>query len=203
VDPLRGSDEGRAQPALRAFFALELSAPVRAAADELARQLHRRPGGESVRWVKPENLHVTLRFLGSIPATSVVRLARCVAAETGRIEPLRLRLAAARIFPSARRPRVVAVGIEPQAPLAELAAATERGVVVAGFAPEARRFRPHLTLGRIPPRADFPSVTASDTPEADAFDVNEVLLFRSDLHPSGARYTPLERVSLSSASGDQ
>jgi 2'-5' RNA ligase len=175
---------------------------VRVAADELANRLRRRPGGAAVRWVKPENLHVTLRFLGTIASERVAELVRDVAAETGRIAPLRLRLAAARLFPSPRRPRVVALGIEPEAPLASLVAALERGVVAAGCAPEARRFRPHLTLGRIPPRADFPSVTASDTPEADAFDVNEVLLFRSDLHPSGARYTPLERVPLRSAGGD-
>jgi 2'-5' RNA ligase len=203
VDPHRGSDEsGSRDAALRAFFALELDPLLRGALDEFVRGLRDRPGGESVRWVKAENLHVTLRFLGAIAPTRIARLVRCVALETQQIAPLRLRLSAARIFPSARRPRVVALGIEPEAPLASLAAALERAVVAAGCEPEARPFRPHLTLGRIPPRAGFPSVTASDTPPTDAFDVNEVLLFRSELHPAGARYTPLERVPLSSAYGD-
>jgi 2'-5' RNA ligase len=199
VVPLRGRDEGGEPAELRAFFALELDPPARAAAAALARRLRERPGGDGVRWVRAENLHVTLRFLGQVARGRVSELVAGVAAEAGRIAPLRLRLAAARLFPSPRRPRVVALGIEPEAPLVGLAAAVERGVRIAGFAPEPRRFRPHLTLGRIPARADFPHVTAADTPDADAFDVREVLLLRSDLRPEGAHYTALERVALGRA----
>jgi len=201
VDPLRGRDEAREPDRVRAFFALALAPPARAAASALARSLRERPGGDAVRWVRAESLHVTLRFLGMVARERVAELVACVAAETGRIAPLRLQLAAARLFPSPRRPRVVALGIEPEAPLVELAAAVERGVRTAGFAPEPRRFRPHLTLGRIPPRAGFPRVTAADTPTADAFDVHEVLLLRSDLQPDGARYTAIDRVALGQASG--
>jgi 2'-5' RNA ligase len=199
VDPLRAGDEGGGPDGVRAFFALELAPPARAAASALARRLRERPGGDAVRWVRAANLHVTLRFLGEIARERVGELVAGVAAEAAPIAPLRLRLAAARLFPSARRPRVVALGIEPEAPLLALAAAVERGVRSAGFAPDARRFRPHLTLGRIPPRADFPRVTAADTPDADAFDVRELLLLRSDLHPDGARYTALDRVALGRA----
>jgi 2'-5' RNA ligase len=199
VDPLREPDEPG--ETLRAFFALELAPPVRAAAAALARRLRERPGGDAVRWVRAENLHVTLRFLGPVVRERVSELVACVAAEAGRIAPLSLRLAAAQLFPSPRRPRVVALGIEPEAPLVALAAAVERGVRTAGFAPEPRRFRPHLTLGRIPARAGFPRVTAADTPAADALDVREVLLLRSDLHPDGARYTALDRVALGRAGG--
>jgi 2'-5' RNA ligase len=197
VAPHREGDDAGGQPLLRAFFALELDPLARSAAAALARQLRQRPGGERVRWVRAESLHVTLRFLGSIAASQVTPLVRSVATQIAALAPLRLRLGAARLFPSPRRPRVVALALEPEAPLVELAAAVERGVTAAGLAPEARRFRPHLTLGRIPARTGFAGVTASDTPEAEAFDVTEVLLFRSDLHPDGARYTPLQRVPLS------
>jgi 2'-5' RNA ligase len=198
VDPLRGGDE---DTTLRAFFAIELAAPARAAAAALATRLRKRPGGDAVRWVRPESLHLTLRFLGAVAPAHTAELCRRVGAEVGRIAPLRLRLATARIFPSPRRPRVVALGVEPEAPLAGLAAAVERGVVAAGAEPEGRRFRAHLTLGRIRPGSDLPRVTAADTPDAEAFDVNEVLLYRSDLHPDGARYTALARVPLGAAGG--
>ena len=183
-------------PTLRAFFALEPAPPARAAAEGLVRRLRERPGGQDVRWVRGGNLHVTLRFLGQVATERIPELVRCVAAETRRMAPLRLRLGAVRIFPSARRPRVVSLDVDPPARLEALAAAVERGVVAAGVPAESRRFRPHLTLGRIPPRADPPSVTAADTAEADPFDVTELILFRSDLRPSGPRYSPLERVPL-------
>lgn len=195
--PRRGRDEDEASRGIRAFFAIELAPPVRAAADQLARRLRERPGGDAVRWVRAEGLHVTLRFLGTLARERLGELAGSVADEVSRLAPLRLRLTAARLFPSPRRPRVLATGLEPEAPLVELAAAVERGVRAAGLAPEPRRFHPHLTLGRIPARGAFPDVTAADTPAADAFDVHEVVLFRSQLRPDGARYTALERLGLS------
>jgi len=200
VAPRRGRDEGDAgdgSHGIRAFFAIELAPSVRAAAGELVQRLRERPGGDAVRWVRAESLHVTLRFLGTLARERVGELAGCVAEEISRLAPLRLRLTAAALFPSPRRPRVVATGLEPEAPVLELAAAVERGVRAAGLAPEPRPFRPHLTLGRIAPRGAYPDVTAADTPAADPFDVHEVVLLRSQLRPDGARYSALERLGLS------
>lgn len=199
MDRPRVRDESRDAQTVRAFFALEPAPPARGAAEALVGQLRERPGGQEVRWVKGANLHVTMRFLGQIATARIPELLGCVGAETRRIARLRLRLGTLRIFPSERRPRVVSLDVEPAARLETLAAAVERGVRAAGFAPESRRFRPHLTLGRIPPRADLPSVTAADTPAADPFTVTELILFRSDLRPSGPRYSPLGRVPLQSA----
>jgi 2'-5' RNA ligase len=149
-----------------------------------------------VRWVKGQNLHVTLRFLGTIAETRVAALAAGVAERLSGIEPFALRLGAVRIFPNARRPRVVVREVDPPEPLTRLAAAVERGVVDAGFEAETRRFRPHLTLGRIRAQAGLPDVTAIDTPATDAFGVTEIVLFRSELHPSGSRYAALARLPL-------
>jgi 2'-5' RNA ligase len=102
----------------------------------------------------------------------------------------------------------VALRLEPAAPLTALAAAVERGVVAAGFPPEQRAFRPHVTLGRA--RRDrrvrldaetLRGVTASVTGSGDAWDVMETVLFRSELQPQGAHYTPLERVPLGTPGG--
>ena len=192
----RGSEEAAS---VRAFFAIELSEPARRAAAELAAALRARPGGDAVRWVRPENLHVTLRFLGDVEPGRVASLAGQVRAQTAALAPFALQLGALASFPPGRRPRVVVLDLAPEAPLAALAEAVERGVVAAGFAPEPRAFRGHLTLGRMRERGTPPSLAALTVPPV-AFDVTESVLFASELHPSGSRYTPLERIRLGGAS---
>jgi 2'-5' RNA ligase len=180
--------------AIRAFFAIELGESARRAAAGAARRLREGPGGDGVRWVRPEALHVTLRFLGDIDPARVAPLASRAARELAALRPFALRLGKAELFPTPSRPRVVALGLEPAAQLAELAGAVERAVVAEGFAPEERPFRAHLTLGRVRgPR--FPSVTALEVPAAEIA-VEEAVLFESELSASGSRYTPLERLSL-------
>jgi len=180
---------------IRAFVAIDLDNAARRAAAGVLSRLRSGPDAGAVRWVRPEALHVTLRFLGNIDASRVAPLARAVGAELARVAPFELALGAVALFPTPRRPRVVALELEPEARVAELAAAVERGAVAAGFAPEPRRFRAHLTLGRIPGARPPALPGAADAPGA-RFRVGEAVLFRSDLSPSGARYTPLERMPL-------
>lgn len=205
---------------LRAFFAIPLDGPARAAAGALVRVLRSRDGGARTRWVPEENLHVTLRFLGDVAASALPALLREVGAQTAEMQPFELRLGRLHPFPSARRPRVIALDLLPPEPVHALAAAVERGVVAAGAAPEERRFRAHLTLGRVRPREPAPDltdpggmlltptrVTGPDTGGAEdvrvgegtAFHVTETVLFRSELRPRGSRYTPLGRVPLGAA----
>jgi 2'-5' RNA ligase len=183
---------------LRAFFALELGDAARAATLACSEQLRALPGGEDVRFVKGENLHVTLRFLGHIAEARIAELVERVSEAIAGIPPFGLTLGAIHAFPNRRRPRVLVREVAPIAPLEGLAAAVERGVRDAGFEGEDRPFRPHLTLGRVRPKATFPNVTAADTPGADAFDVTEIVLFRSELDPSGTRYAALARLPLAS-----
>jgi 2'-5' RNA ligase len=89
--------------------------------------------------------------------------------------------------------------LEPEAPLATLAEAVERGAVAAGFARETRRFHAHCTLGRARLRGRLPDVTVPVTVPDFTLDVTEAVLFRSDLGPGGARHTPLERMPLASS----
>jgi len=179
---------------IRAFFAVDLDAPVREAASAVANALRASPGGEHVRWVRPEALHVTLRFLGDIDASRVDPLAGAVGDALAEQAPFEMALGAAHLFPNPRRPRVVVLGVAPEAPLAALAEAVEGAVAAAGFAPEARRFRPHLTLGRIRGRG-APRVDAASAPRARC-EVREAVLFRSELHAEGARYTALAHIPL-------
>lgn len=180
----------------RLFWAVELPGAAGEAVAAVVRVLRERPDGDAVRWVRAENLHVTLRFLGDVAADRVPVLQESVASQVAPIAPFELALGEAHAFPSARRPRVIALVVQPPEPLEALAAAVERGVQAAGFAPEPRRFRAHLTLGRVRPRESVPDVTGPDTRVAETLHVTEAVLFRSELRPSGARYTPLARAAL-------
>jgi 2'-5' RNA ligase len=196
--------------AIRAFFALELGAAARRRAVAAIDALRGAPGGDDVRWARGETLHVTLRFLGATDPADVPQLVRAVSDATRAIAPFELALGALDAFPP-RRPRVVALGLEPAAAVAALAAAVERGVAAAGLPPEQRAFHPHVTLGRARRERRIPRelleeeslrrVTASVTAPGDAWDVVETVLFRSELSPTGARYTPLDRVPLGARGG--
>lgn len=179
---------------MRAFLAVELGDEARRAAGRAARALRESARARGVRWARPETYHVTLRFLGEIDPARVPELAREVGRRVRSSAPFALRLGSLEAFPSARRPRVVALRVEPEAPLAALAAQVEAGVVAAGFDAEERRFRAHLTLGRLRDRThpDLSAVRVEQVP----FRAAEVVLFESALHPGGAVHTPLERMPL-------
>jgi 2'-5' RNA ligase len=185
---------------VRVFFAVAPVAAVHDAAVESARTLRELPGASGIRWVREEGLHVTLRFLGEIDAALVSGLVDRVKTETTGLAPFSMHLGAARWFPSKRRPQMLVLDVEPQESLEGLAEAVERGVVAAGFAPENRPFRAHLTLGRVKKDEGLQlDVTVADTAGADACDVTEIILYRSELDRSGARYTPLARVPLAAS----
>jgi 2'-5' RNA ligase len=180
--------------AVRAFFAWEPPAGAKQALAALMRELRARPDGDAVRWVRPEGYHVTLRFLGNVPTADVPALAEAVAGALAGSRRFSVTLGATHAFPSARQPRVVVIALEPEADLAALAARVEAGVVAAGLPAEKRRFRAHLTLGRV--RGRRVPVLDAPVPDAGALEVNEVVLFQSDLGEGGSRYTPLAQVPL-------
>jgi RNA 2',3'-cyclic 3'-phosphodiesterase len=180
---------------VRAFFAVELSEPARRAAAEVASWLRDQPGGRDVRWVRAEGLHVTLRFLGNVPTSRIGPLTAAAARAARSHAPFTLRLGEVHGFPSARRPRVVALSLEPGAPLATLAAAVESAVVAEGWPPEPRAFRAHVTLGRIQGRRP-PRLEEVPVPACAPFEVRELVLLRSRLGPGGSTYIPLERIAL-------
>ena len=219
----------RAEPApetsVRAFFAVLLSARARDAADAVASELRSRPYGDGVRWVRPENFHVTLRFLGEIPRSSVLAVAECavdaIAAAPDAHEPFEMRLGEVGAFPSLRRPRVVVLGVTPPEPLQALADSLERGIENAGLRdsadhpahsgstpsthaaepshrdPERKHpLRAHLTLGRVRRGRRAPSLESPCRADPAPTRVEEIALLRSELGREGARYTRLERIPL-------
>lgn len=186
---------------LRTFLAVEIGDAARREARAVAERLAAEPNGEAVRWSRPEAYHVTLRFLGPTPRDRVAGVAAAVREAVRGVAPFALRLGPLHAFPTPRRPRVVVLDLEPAEPIVALAAKVERAVVAAGFAPEARAFHPHVTLGRVKERnGRAPRLHESLGPTDPApFDVAEVVFFQSVLAPHGSHYTPLERFSLGGA----
>lgn len=186
---------------LRTFLAVEIGDAARREARAVAERLAAEPGGEGVRWSRPEAYHVTLRFLGPTPRDRVAGVAESVREAVRDVAPLSLRLGPLHAFPTPRRPRVIVLDLEPADAIVALAARVESAAVAAGFAPEARAFHPHVTLGRVGVRSRrAPRLHESLGPSDPApFRAEEVVLYESVLAPGGSHYTPLERIPFGGA----
>lgn len=191
---------------MRAFFASTLPDDLHKA---LARQIEALksfvPDG-SVRWVSPDNIHLTLKFLGEITpeqAKSVVDAAKTAASAKPAFD---LSATGLGMFPNPHRPSVIWVGVaEANRNLAALQALLESKLSEVGFKPEGRPFHPHLTLGRV--RRDLnrsaqsalaKSLSPVEVGELGRWRVESLTLMKSDLRPGGPRYTEVARLPLGS-----
>jgi 2'-5' RNA ligase len=194
-------------PDLRLFIAAEVPPEIRGKAAAVARRArsHLELPGTRISWVRENNLHFTLKFLGDTAADTVDIISRSLDAACARHRPFSIKVRGTGCFPSAGRPRVVWMGLSEGAErLSALAADIEREMTDLGFPPEARMFSPHLTLGRIKAagHADFAAALKSTAgAEAGTCTIGHVTLFRSVLDPSGAIYTPLNRSGLGCTPG--
>ena len=186
---------------MRCFVAVDLSAPVRAAAARLQEGMRAAAGRADVRWTEPAGFHLTLKFLGEVPEVQVPAVVAALDTVAAASAPLALAAGGAGAFPSVRRPRVVWVGVTTgAAELARLARAVEEALAPLGFPPEGRGFHGHLTLGRVrAPRALAGLARAiEDAPalEASGWTAVDIVLYRSHLRRTGAVYEPVARVPL-------
>jgi len=180
---------------MRAFFAVELPEGVHATLSRAISELHRRL--PSARWVKPAALHITMRFLGERSEEVLRAAGDAVAGELAALGPATVALGGGGFFPDGRRPRVAWLGGS-SAGLVTWGEAVERGVTAAGIEPESRRFSLHVTLARLERswgagEMDTFMTVLGKLPLA-TFVAREVVLFKSDLTPAGAVYTPLRRL---------
>lgn len=184
--------------AVRTFLCVEMPQSVRERIEALQRELRRLDAPAS--WVKPANLHLTLKFLGDVEASrlaEVIATARRVAAASAAFP---LTVSGAGCFPSPRQPRVLWVGMQqPLQPLERLHRALEDELAQAGFARDSKAFKPHLTIARL----RQPRAAARLAEElirrgfaAETFLVSELIVMQSELSPQGSRYTPLSVTAL-------
>ena len=179
---------------LRSFVAIEIDAAIKAKLAD-AQQALAEAGGV-VRWSKPENLHITLKFLGDIDVANVGAACKIVENVAAAHEAFEIEVAGLGAFPNTRRPRVVFAHVDdPSGTLAKLAKAFEREMTAVGVKREKRPFRSHLTIGRVKsPRAASGLAAAIADYADESFGsqtVSEIVLVRSDLRPDGAVYSRL------------
>ena len=190
---------GNMSKSLRTFVAVKMPETVLAAIDGVQKRMaaHR----FNVRWVKTGNIHLTLKFLGEVDEDEIDGITAVLTEAVHGFAPLRLAAAGVGVFPSVKRARVIWVGISGQ--LSELAAlqrSIEERLARIGYPHEKRPFSGHLTLGRVKGLIDAYRLTKAMGVFGDfvsqTFAVDRVILFKSDLRPSGAAYTELRQVTL-------
>ena len=185
---------------IRAFIAVNMPNEIRDGLAEIRRQLKK--SGADARWVKPNHMHLTLRFLGNdVPLQVVGAIGGSLRDSLTTIEQFAITIGGLGAFPNLAKPRVVWVGIEPHAgPLLELHDAVEDAVEKAGWAREDRPFTAHLTLGRIKSQSHLgklrETLERGTSTAIGNMIVETVALLRSNLTPSGPVYETLTTVSL-------
>jgi 2'-5' RNA ligase len=187
-------------PTIRSFIAIDLPDSVRRRIETLVQKL--RESDAQVGWVRVEGIHLTLKFLGNVAPESIEQIQPVLADIALQTAPIRIEPAGCGAFPTIKSPRVIWVGLTGQiGPLAELAQRVETAMASCGFKPEDRPFKPHLTLGRVKGRQRLQALQeilfAHRDFMAEPFDAAEVVLYKSDLRPDGARYTPLFKAPFS------
>ena len=194
---------------MRLFIALDIDATIR---ERIARFAQGVQGyGTDARWVKPESLHVTLKFIGEQQDSAVEQIKQMLATITA--EPAEIQFRGYGFFPTAKSPRVFWVGMECGPQLAALARTVDDKMASLGIPKEDRAFSPHLTLARGAggsgsPRwrkGDAPNrifqhlqekLSALPAPEFGTMTAREFFLYQSQLSPKGSKYTKLARFAL-------
>ncbi|MEE9122809.1 MAG: RNA 2',3'-cyclic phosphodiesterase [Syntrophobacteria bacterium] len=187
---------------IRSFIAIDLPEETRKALAAVQEQL--KQSRARVRWVRVNGIHLTLKFLGNIHPDQVEDIALAVAEEVRDEPPITLGATGLGAFPSRRKPRVIWIGMEGEVQrLTRIQARVENALEPLGFVREKRPFRPHLTIGRVKDRRRLQSLIDAmatlDMPQFDSFDVTEIILYKSDLRPTGAIYTKLHRMPLAAS----
>jgi 2'-5' RNA ligase len=182
---------------IRTFIAVKLPEHVIRFLAALQRDL--KNYGLRIKWTRPENIHLTLKFLGDIHPDDVIPVCRVVDDSVKGFTPISLCASAVGLFPGIRRARVLWTGVSGQSDLLEkLHHTIDAGLASIGFVKDDRRFAGHLTLGRLKgqpaPELLIDMMKAYKGMASDEFLVDAVSLYKSDLKPSGPLYTNLSSI---------
>ncbi len=188
---------------VRCFIAIELPDGVKRGLRELQAQL--KSGGQApVKWADPDNIHLTLKFLGNVAADRMGEITAAMTKAVQGVSPFQLEVKELGVFPNPRRVQVIWVGVSGEVDkLAKLQQRLESNLAGLGFAPEGRRFTPHLTLARLrdqatpDERAKLGQLIAdTEFDAAQSFPVEAVNLIKSQLTREGPIYTRISSAAL-------
>lgn len=185
---------------VRTFIAVEVDEGVRSRAAKLIKQL--RQSGADVTWVAPENMHLTVKFLGDVDYRDVYHVCRAVEECVAELEPFTVEIRGVGAFPSLERPRVIWLGVDlGSEEMSMLNEKVETALSALGFPREGRKFHAHLTLGRVKKGGRALEHLVAMLREVKDQDfgpvvVDQVVIFSSELHPTGPVYEAMGHAEL-------
>ena len=183
---------------IRTFIAVDLPQDIKMTLDGMIAPF--RADGAGVSWVRAENLHITLRFLGDVEEDSIPGLVKHIKTDIYGFGKFELTISGLGGFPNLKTPRVIwADTSKGRDRLRDLATSVEMACIEAKFGRADKRFMAHLTIGRVksPSGLNKLLVKVQKTSfEAGPFEIGAVTIFKSDLSPAGPKYTPLEIIRL-------
>ena len=176
---------------LRTFIAVEPESDIQQKLAAIAQNFNHIPWAKRIRWLPANNIHITMRFLGSIDPTLVETLSSQIEQVLNDFQAFAVTLTVPHLFPSAKRGRIIAALTHADEKLHELSSQIESVVVAAGMPAETRRFRGHITIGRSRTVIKN-SELFTHAQETLTMDVNKVIFYQSILEKTGAQYVPLK-----------
>jgi RNA 2',3'-cyclic 3'-phosphodiesterase len=187
---------------LRTFIAIELDQKLHGELTRTILQM-KSEGIRSVRWVQPENIHLTIKFLGDTRVNLLEDINLGLSQACSRHDGFEMEVSGTGAFPGTNRPRILWAGIKLTQALSSLQKDIEIELHRLGFEIEKRSFSPHLTLGRVSDNIQQSEVTqiaksllVTKNRSFGTIRVADVTLFRSDLRPQGSIYTSLFKAGL-------
>jgi 2'-5' RNA ligase len=187
---------------LRTFIAVNLDQEIKRALSQFVAELNSRsPERRGIRWVRPEGMHLTLKFLGEIDEEKVPRIESLLKEISEKHGPFPLKIKGAGYFPpKSRTPRVLWVATEEVEDLKKLQSEIEEKMESLGFPRERRTFHPHLTLGRVKTVSNIKDTLDFLEKNRDRnfgeMVAKKITFFRSVLQPTGAEYSVLSEFEL-------
>jgi RNA 2',3'-cyclic 3'-phosphodiesterase len=186
-----------AKQSVRVFIAAAFPADLKAKLAALQQEFRHLP--LAAAWVQEAGFHLTLKFLGEVESSLIAPILSCMMDARKGYHPFALTLRGVGVFPRESSPRVLWVGIQDDTGLLKQMQQTlETRLAQIGFPPESRPFAPHLTLARlkrVAPRSEFlAGLKAHREVVLGQFDVDQINLMESQLHPAGARYSVVHAV---------
>jgi len=190
---------------IRSFLAIELPEEIKERLGEIQSIL--KPLSSGISWVKPGNIHLTLKFLGNVQIGMIPKINEKIEEVTRQTLPFSLWMEGSGAFPHIKRPNVIWMGIKGDlAQLNLLQRGVEERLEDLGFPREHKDFRPHLTIGRVRNLKKLGDLKIGIEKfmgeRSNPFQVKEVVLFKSQLNPGGAVYTKLETFPFGGENGN-
>jgi RNA 2',3'-cyclic 3'-phosphodiesterase len=184
-------------PGVRTFIALPMQAQAQQAVADIQARL--KETHTDVKWESQDKFHITLVFLGNVEQSKLELLSTALAKSVQQVPCFTITYESIGAFPTLHHPRVVWIGIRPNQTVLDLQADAEHICAGFGFPKEDRTFHPHITLGRVKETRSIDRLTEAIktiTFEPIETRCSEILVMKSELHPSGSLYTILKSFPL-------